>query len=155
MAKVCVINVVGLTPELVPYAPNIRQLGVATPWNAPYPAVTCTSQATLLTGLTPNKHGIVSNGWYFRDTAEIRFWQQSNQLIQHSGLIYEGVETAKLFWWFNQHAPVRWSVTPKPHYGCDGSKAFDVLDQTECRLTERLTPFPFFTFCQDDNRLLE
>ena len=146
MAKVCVINVVGLTPELLPYAPNIRQLGVATPWNAPYPAVTCTSQATLLTGLAPSKHGIVGNGWYFRDTAEIRFWQQSNQLIQHSGLIYDGVETAKLFWWFNQHAPVRWSVTPKPHYGCDGSKAFDVLDQTECRLTERLGPFPFFSF---------
>jgi len=146
VAKVCVINVVGLTPELLPYAPNIRQLGVATPWNAPYPAVTCTSQATLLTGLAPSKHGIVGNGWYFRDTAEIRFWQQSNQLIQHSGLIYDGVETAKLFWWFNQHAPVRWSVTPKPHYGCDGSKAFDVLDQTECRLTERLGPFPFFSF---------
>ena len=146
MAKVCVINVVGLTPELLPYAPNIRQLGVATPWNAPYPAVTCTSQATLLTGLAPSKHGIVGNGWYFRDTAEIRFWQQSNRLIQHSGLIYDGVETAKLFWWFNQHAPVRWSVTPKPHYGCDGSKAFDVLDQTECRLTERLGPFPFFSF---------
>jgi len=146
VAKVCVINVVGLTPELLPYAPNIRQLGVATPWNAPYPAVTCTSQATLLTGLAPSQHGIVGNGWYFRDTAEIRFWQQSNQLIQHSGLIYDGVETAKLFWWFNQHAPVRWSVTPKPHYGCDGSKAFDVLDQTECRLTERLGPFPFFSF---------
>ena len=146
MAKVCVINVVGLTPELLPYAPNIRQLGVATPWNAPYPAVTCTSQATLLTGLAPSKHGIVGNGWYLRDTAEIRFWQQSNQLIQHSGLLYDGVETAKLFWWFNQHAPVRWSVTPKPHYGCDGSKAFDVLDQTECRLTERLGPFPFFSF---------
>ena len=146
MAKVCVINVVGLTPELLPYAPNIRQLGVATPWNAPYPAVTCTSQATLLTGLAPSQHGIVGNGWYFRDTAEIRFWQQSNRLIQHSGLIYDGVETAKLFWWFNQHAPVRWSVTPKPHYGCDGSKAFDVLDQTECRLTERLGPFPFFSF---------
>jgi len=146
VAKVCVINVVGLTPELLPYAPNIRQLGVATPWNAPYPAVTCTSQATLLTGLAPSKHGIVGNGWYLRDTAEIRFWQQSNQLIQHSGLLYDGVETAKLFWWFNQHAPVCWSVTPKPHYGCDGSKAFDVLDQTECRLTERLGPFPFFSF---------
>ena len=146
MTKVCVINVVGLTQELLTYAPNIRQLGAGTPWNAPFPAVTCTSQATLLTGLAPNKHGIVGNGWYFRDTAEIRFWQQSNHLIQHSGLIYDGVETAKLFWWFNQHAPVRWSVTPKPHYGCDGSKAFDVLDQTECQLTKHLGPFPFFSF---------
>ena len=146
MTKVCVINVVGLTPELLEFAPNIRQLGNAIPWIAPFPAVTCTSQATMLTGLNPSQHGIVGNGWYFRDTAEIRFWQQSNSLIQNQGLIYDGVETAKLFWWFNQHAPVRWSVTPKPHYGCDGSKVFDVLDQTECKLTDHLGPFPFFSF---------
>ena len=146
MTKVCVINVVGLTPDLLEFAPNISQLGTACPWTAPYPAVTCTSQATMLTGLRPSQHGIVGNGWYFRDTAEIRFWQQSNSLIQHDGLVYDGIETAKLFWWFNQHAPVRWSVTPKPHYGCDGSKVFDVLDQTECDLKNRLGPFPFFSF---------
>ena len=140
------INVVGLTPELLEFAPNIRKLGAATPWHAPYPAVTCTSQATMLTGLQPNRHGIVGNGWFFRDTAEIRFWQQSNSLIQHSGLLYDGIETAKLFWWFNQNSNVRWSVTPKPHYGCDGSKVFDVLDQTECNLTHELGPFPFFSF---------
>lgn len=146
MTKVCIINVVGLTPELLEYAPNIRQLGTAVPWNAPYPAVTCTSQATMLTGLAPKDHGVVGNGWYFRDTSEVRFWQQSNSLIQHRGLLYDDIETAKLFWWFNQHAPVRWSVTPKPHYGCDGSKVFDVLDQTGCNLTQQLGAFPFFSF---------
>ena len=146
MARVCVINVVGLTPDLLEFAPNIKKLGAAAPWTAPYPAVTCTSQATMLTGLKPSQHGIVANGWYFRDTAEIRFWQQSNSLIQHRGLVYDGIETAKLFWWFNQHAPVRWSVTPKPYYGCDGSKVFDILDKTECNLTEQLGPFPFVSF---------
>ena len=100
----------------------------------------------MLTGLPPREHGIVGNGWYFRDTSEIRFWQQSNSLIQHNGLVYDGVETAKLFWWFNQHAPVHWSLTPKPYYGCDGSKVFDVLDKTECNLTGHLGPFPFFSF---------
>ena len=100
----------------------------------------------MLTGLPPSEHGIVGNGWYFRGTSEIRFWQQSNSLIQHNGLVYDGVETAKLFWWFNQHAPVHWSLTPKPYYGCDGSKVFDVLDKTECNLTGHLGPFPFFSF---------
>lgn len=146
MSRVCVINVVGLTPDLLQHAPNIRQLGAAVSWTAPYPAVTCTSQATMLTGLPPSQHGVVGNGWYFRETAEIRFWQQANSLIQSSQLLYEGIETAKLFWWFNQHASVRWSVTPKPHYGCDGSKVFDVLDKTDCELTKNLGPFPFFSF---------
>jgi predicted AlkP superfamily pyrophosphatase or phosphodiesterase len=99
----------------------------------------------MLTGKPPNEHGIVANGWYFRDTAEIRFWQQSNHLIQGEKF-YQGYPTAKMFWWYNQHAPVTWSATPKPHYGCDGSKVFDILDQTGCRLTERLGAFPFWAF---------
>jgi len=99
----------------------------------------------MLTGLAPREHGIVGNGWYFRDTGEIRFWQQSNRLINGSKF-YEGVQTAKLFWWFNQRAPVQWFATPKPHYGCDGSKAFGILDETDCRLTEQLGEFPFHGF---------
>lgn len=99
----------------------------------------------MLTGLAPRDHGIVGNGWYYRDTQEIRFWQQANSLIQAEKL-YDGVETAKMFWWFNQSSGVRWSATPKPHYGCDGSKVFDIIDQTECKLTSRLGPFPFFSF---------
>ena len=80
------------------------------------PAVTCTAQATLLTGKLPNEHGVVANGWLFRDTNEVRFWQQSNRLIQAEPL-YETARkrakergkpftSAKLFWWFNQGAAV-------------------------------------------------
>jgi predicted AlkP superfamily pyrophosphatase or phosphodiesterase len=143
--KICIVNVVGMTPSLLQYAPQMANLGVARAWTSTMPAVTCTSQATLLTGLQPREHGIVGNGWFYRDTGEIRFWQQSNRLVAGEKL-YEGYETAKLFWWFNQGAPVRWSATPKPHYGCDGSKVFGIWDQTDCQLEQRLGPFPFFSF---------
>ncbi len=145
VSKVCLINVVGLTPSLCQFAPRISQLATSQPLTSPYPAVTCTSQATMLTGLAPREHGIVGNGWYFRDTAEIRFWQQSNALIEGEKF-YEGISTAKIFWWFNQGAPVDYFVTPKPHYGSDGSKVFDVLDQTGCDLVAKLGKFPFFSF---------
>ncbi|MGV3482986.1 MAG: alkaline phosphatase family protein [Planctomycetaceae bacterium] len=145
MSKLCVINVVGLTPRLLQHAPHIAALGTAQPFRSPLPAVTCTSQATMLTGLMPRDHGIVGNGWYFRETQEIRFWQQASSLMSGERF-YEGYETAKLFWWFNQSAPVRWSATPKPHYGSDGSKVFDIIDETDCELTSRLGPFPFFSF---------
>ena len=145
MSKVCVINVVGLTPELSKHAPNLCTAGKPAAWQSPYPAVTCTSQATMLTGLSPREHGVVGNGWYFRDTGEIRFWQQSNRLMQGEKL-YEGVSTAKMFWWFNQGASVRWFATPKPYYGCDGSKAFGILDSTECDLVSQHGEFPFFSF---------
>lgn len=145
MQKICVINVVGLTTNLLKHAPRIASVGEANPWTAPIPAVTATAQATMLTGMAPREHGIVGNGWYFRDTGEIRFWQQANQLV-HGEKFYEGFKTAKMFWWYNQFAPVQWSATPKPHYGCDGSKVFDILDFTGCQLQKQLGPFPFHAF---------
>ena len=145
MKRVCIINVVGLTQELLAYAPRIAQLGKHRVWTPPVPAVTCTVQATMLTGRMPDEHGIVGNGWYDRSSAEVRFWQQSNRLISGE-LLYHGIETAKMFWWFNQHSGVRYSATPKPHYGCDGSKVFDVIDDTGCELVKHLGPFPFFSF---------
>ena len=99
----------------------------------------------MLTGLTPAQHGIVGNGWFYRDTQEVRFWQQANSLVQGEKF-YDGIETAKMFWWFNQSSGVRYSATPKPHYGCDGSKVFDIIDDTECNLVSQLGPFPFFSF---------
>jgi predicted AlkP superfamily pyrophosphatase or phosphodiesterase len=99
----------------------------------------------MLTGTMPNKHGIVGNGWYDRNYSEVRFWQQSNRLISGE-LFYQGIETAKMFWWFNQHSAVKYSATPKPHYGCDGSKVFDIIDDTDCQLVKHLGPFPFFSF---------
>lgn len=104
-----------------------------------------TSQATLLTGLPPSQHGIVGNGWYYRDTGEVRFWQQANTLVQGEKF-YEGIRTAKMFWWFNQGSGCEWWATPKPHYGSDGSKEFDIIDATGCELTKQLGPFPFHAF---------
>jgi predicted AlkP superfamily pyrophosphatase or phosphodiesterase len=123
------------------------------------PAVTCTAQATLLTGQTPDRHGIVGNGWLRRDTGEVRFWQQSNRLLEAEPLYRTACRLAqergrtfrcaKLFWWFNQGAAVDFSVTPKPHYGADGNKVFGIHG-TPVGLTEhlerKLGPFPFHTF---------
>src|SRR6266567_5705066 len=86
MRKTAVINVVGLTSELLgPHTPFLSAWagrGKAAPIHAVTPAVTCTAQATYLTGVTPDRHGIVGNGWYFRDECEIKFWRQSNKLVQ-------------------------------------------------------------------------
>ena len=122
------------------------------------PAVTCTAQATLLTGQPPDRHGIVANGWLFRDTMEVRFWQQSNRLLQAEPLYQTArrrrergrdFRCAKLFWWFNQGAAVDCSVTPKPYYAADGNKAFGIHG-TPAGLAEwlekQLGPFPFASF---------
>ena len=57
MQKTLVILVVGLAPNLVgAHTPNLARLakrGGLRPLNTVTPAVTCTAQSTLLTGLPP------------------------------------------------------------------------------------------------------
>ena len=162
MQPLVLLNTVGLTSRHLPLAPRLyalAQRGWQRPLREALPAVTCTAQATILTGKLPRDHGIVGNGWLYRDTMEVRFWQQSNRLLQAEPLYVTArrraqeqgrrFRCAKLFWWFNQGAAVDVSVTPKPHYGADGNKAFDILS-TPCELAgqikQKLGPFPFQTF---------
>ncbi len=145
--SVVLLNVVGLTRDLLAHAPKLAAAGRVVPMKGPLPAVTSTAQATMLTGKGPSEHGIVGNGWLYRDTMEVRFWQQSNRLIESDSLYGNGKLTcAKMFWWFNQGAPVEWFATPKPHYGADGSKQFGIIDGSGCDLEKNLGPFPFFSF---------
>jgi len=154
-----VINVVGLAPEQVGVdTPNIAALarrGFMRPLGTVLPAVTCSAQSTILTGQLPREHGIVGNGWYFRDLAEVMFWRQSNKLVAGER-IYEAARrrdpnytTAKLFWWYNMYAPVEWSVTPRPSYPSDGRKVFDSYSrpaELKDELQQRLGTFPLLKF---------
>ena len=79
MKRTAVISVVGLTRSLIgEHTPRIRDFAprgaqaVVTP---AFPAVTCTAQSTYLTGTTPSAHGVVRNGWYHRELAEVQFWK--------------------------------------------------------------------------------
>jgi len=153
---------VGLTRKLLPFAPRLNQLasqGWARDLEEVLPAVTCSAQASLLTGKLPQDHGVVGNGWLYRDTREVRFWQQSNALIQAEPLYTTArrlakergktFRAAKLFWQFNQGADVDISVTPKPYYGADGSKAFGITgtpDGLTAGLEQKLGVFPFRTY---------
>ncbi|MDB5309798.1 MAG: alkaline phosphatase family protein [Gemmataceae bacterium] len=162
MQPIVLINAVGLTPRLLAHAPRLQAVAAAG-WQAAMaevlPAVTCTAQATLLTGRLPDKHGIVANGWLYRSTNEVRFWQQSNRLLLEdpvyatarlrAGARGRPFKSAKLFWWFNQGAAVDISVTPKPWYGVDGNKVFGIAgtpQEVPDDLERRLGPFPFAAF---------
>ncbi|WDT80218.1 MAG: alkaline phosphatase family protein [Candidatus Manganitrophus sp.] len=136
LKKTVVINVVGLTQRLLgPATPSLSEWakqGKVVPIEAVTPAVTCTAQATYLTGSWPEQHGIVGNGWYFRDECEIKFWRQSNRLVQAPKLweiaraADPGFTCANLFWWFNMHSTADYSITPRPMYPADGRKIPDI-----------------------------
>ena len=159
MKRLVVLNVVGLTKGLLAEKmPLVQQIAAdleVTSFAPVFPAVTTTAQATYLTGRSPGEHGIVGNGWYEREDAEVRFWKQSNHLV-HGEKLWEavrrereGFRCAKMFWWYNMYSSADWSVTPRPIYPADGRKVFDVYaNPPELRdeLVGQLGEFPFPSF---------
>jgi predicted AlkP superfamily pyrophosphatase or phosphodiesterase len=159
MHPTLVILVVGLTPALLgPHTPNLKRLatqGGLRPLQPVLPAVTCTMQSTLVTGLQPAGHGCVANGWYFRDLAEVMLWRQSNHLVAGEK-IWDAAKQrnpdftcAKMFWWYNMYASADWSATPRPMYPADGRKIPDHYTfppDLHDELDERFGTFPLFKF---------
>lgn len=159
MRRTVVLNVVGLTEALIgeptPHLRRFREAGSFARIVPAFPAVTCTAQANYLTGRRPCDHGIVSNGWYHRELAEVHFWKQSNHLVTAPKLweILRGRDPAftcaKLFWWFNMYSTADYSITPRPMYPADGRKVFDIYTRpAEVRyaIQRELGPFPFTAF---------
>ncbi len=159
MHKTLVILVVGLTRRLLgPDTPHLGALaarGGLRTLDTVVPAVTCTAQSTLLTGLPPSGHGAVANGWYYRDTAEVALWKQSNRLISGEKVWDAGKRRdpgftcANMFWWFNMYSTVDISATPRPMYPADGRKLPDHYaepPELHDELNALLGTFPLFTF---------
>jgi predicted AlkP superfamily pyrophosphatase or phosphodiesterase len=159
MRRTAVINVVGLTDALIgEHTPRIREFvarGDKASIEPAFPAVTCTAQSTYLTGTTPHAHGIVGNGWYNRELAEVQFWKQSNHLV-HGKKLWEELRErdpkftcAKLFWWYNMYSTADFSITPRPMYPADGRKVFDIYTypgDIRHDIKRDLGEFPFPTF---------
>lgn len=159
--RAAVLNVVGLCKRHLGEA--MPRLSAFAKSNAPealtikplLPALTCSAQATYLTGALPSDHGIVGNGWYDRTLNEHHFWKQSNRLVGGAKVWEElagrrkGFRTANLFWWFNMYSSADFSITPRPLYRSDGLKTFDVhSDPLSIReeIKNELGPFPFHSF---------
>lgn len=159
MQKTAVLNVVGLTPSLLgPTTPRLKQFvdsGRMASVTPVLPAVTTTVQSSYLTGAYPSEHGVVGNGWYFRDELEVKFWRQSNRLVQATKLWERARQqdpsftVANVCWWFNMYSSVDFAVTPRPMYPSDGRKLPDVWTQpVDLRdaLQAELGQFPLFKF---------
>lgn len=159
MRKTIVIDIVGLSSAVI---------GEHTPFLAEYiknayvsrikphlPAVTTSMQTTYLTGSWPSQHGIVGNGWYDRTDSEVKFWKQSNKLVQGESVwdvakrMDPTFTCAQLFWWYNMYGGADYSVTPRPNYLADGRKMPDCYSHPATlrdELQAEFGQFPLFSF---------
>lgn len=158
MKKLLLLDVVGMTPALLPHMPNLSGLAEEG-WRAELgtvlPAVTCSVQSTLLTGTMPAEHGIVGNGWYFRDLGEIHLWRQHNRLVrgpkvwETAKAEHPGYTAANVCWWYAMGMTTDITVTPRPVYHADGRKSPDCYvrpPHLHDALTAELGPFPLFQY---------
>jgi predicted AlkP superfamily pyrophosphatase or phosphodiesterase len=159
MHKTVVIDVVGLSSSVI---------GKHTPFLSEYiakrklqhiqpmlPAVTTSVQSTYVTGKWPSEHGIVGNGWYDKTDAEVKFWKQSNSLVQAEKIWDRAKKedpsftVSKMFWWYNMYSTADYSVTPRPNYLADGRKMPDCYSHPASlrdELQKELGQFPLFKF---------
>ena len=160
MKPVLLLDVVGLTPrqvqaDVTPHLASLAARGGMSPMGAVLPAVTCSAQATMLTGVLPSAHGAVGNGWCDPASRDVALWRQSNHLVDGEK-IYEAARKldpsftcAKLFWWWNMGAAVDRSITPRPYYFADGAKQVAIYstppEYGEAQ-ERRHGAFPFFDF---------
>lgn len=159
MNKTVVIDIVGLSANLIgehtPFLDAYVKKRHLTPIKPVLPAVTTTSQSTYVTGKWPAENGIVGNGWYDREDSEVKFWKQSNKLVQ-GDKIWDNARkqdpnftVSKMFWWYNMYSTADWSVTPRPQYHADGVKAPDCYTyppELRDELQAELGQFPLFNF---------
>ena len=118
-----VLDIVGLEYRhldsgLLPNIEKIAQSGEAATLEPVFPAVTCTVQASLLSGRYPGEHGIVANGMYDRSAHAVSFWEQPSSLVQAKRVWDDkqnrATKTAVLFWQNTMYASSDIVVTPRP-----------------------------------------
>ncbi|TGN62728.1 alkaline phosphatase family protein [Nocardioides eburneiflavus] len=156
--QLLVVDLVGLTPDLLAHMPRLRRLaeqGSQATLEPVLPAVTCSVQSTFLTGLPPSGHGAVGNGWYFRELGEVFLWRQHNKLVAGEK-VWETIRrertdytVANVCWWYAMGATTDWTVTPRPIYYADGKKAPDCYTrprELHDELVGELGEFPLFTY---------
>lgn len=159
MKKTVVLDIVALSPRVIGEHTPFLKSWIASKKQAVVepvlPAVTCSAQSVYLTGKWPTENGIVGNGWYFQDECEVKFWRQSNKLVQ-AEKVWEVLRrenpdftVANMFWWYNMYSSADYAVTPRPLYPADGRKLPDCHSQPmelRDRLQAELGQFPLFTF---------
>jgi predicted AlkP superfamily pyrophosphatase or phosphodiesterase len=128
---VILLDVVGLeikhleSGSLLPNISKIASTGESCRMEPVFPAVTCTVQASILSGKYPNEHGIICNGLYDRKKYEVSFWEQASSLVQ-TERIWDFIKkktpysrNAVLFGQHTMYSNADFVVTPRPLHMAD------------------------------------
>ncbi len=125
-------NVVGLSPLLLetlvkmPCFSKLIQKGQKSAMEPVFPCLTLPGQASISTGTYPSHHGIVANGFYYRERCEVSFWDQYRSLVNATP-VWEtlkeqnpDLKSALLFCQSSLYGQGDIIITPKPMHTDEG-----------------------------------
>jgi predicted AlkP superfamily pyrophosphatase or phosphodiesterase len=156
--RVVLLSIPGLRSVDLPAMPNLRALGESGDVSTlvpSFPCVTCPVQANMTTGTTPREHGVVANGFYWRDKGEVEMWTAWNECIQRPQIwdrLHEHDAAITSAVWFPLHskgAGADYICTPAPIHNPDGSESLWCYTKpTEMygTLRDALGHFPLMNF---------
>jgi predicted AlkP superfamily pyrophosphatase or phosphodiesterase len=94
-----------------------------------FPAVTCPVQANMTTGKPPRDHGVVANGFYWRDQRRVEMWTAWNDCIEQPqiwDILHDRDRAITSAVWFPLHSKgcgADYICTPAPVHNADGSES--------------------------------
>lgn len=126
------LTIPGLRKKDLAAMPHLRTMtaaGQSATLVPSFPCVTCPVQANMTTGRLPAAHGVVANGFYWREKRQVEMWTSPNDCIERPqawDLLshVEGAVTSAV--WFAMHsvgAEADFICTPKPIHNPDGSES--------------------------------
>jgi predicted AlkP superfamily pyrophosphatase or phosphodiesterase len=115
-----------------------------------FPAVTCSVQANMTTGVPPSEHGVVANGFYWRDRRQVEMWTAPNDCIERPQLwdiLQEQSRETTSAVWFPLHSKncgADYVCTPAPVHNPDGSESLWCYTRPESLYGELMGEFGHF-----------
>lgn len=155
---VILLSVPGLRSQDLTHMPRLRaltEMGDCAELVPSFPGVTCCVQANMTTGVPPSEHGVVANGFYFRDEERCEMWIAPNSCIQKPQLwdiMHNHDSRLTAAAWFPLHSVecgadvVCW---PAPKHNPDGSESLWCYSKPAplyAELLETLGHFPLQHF---------
>ncbi len=93
-----------------------------------FPAVTCPVQANMTTGKLPREHGVIANGFYWRDQSRVEMWTAWNDCVERPqiwDILHDHDRSITSAVWFPLHSKgcgADYICTPAPIHNPDGSE---------------------------------
>ncbi len=157
-SQVVLLTIPGLRAQDLARMPHLAALaesGERCSLTPSFPAVTLCVQANMTTGVTPSHHGVVANGYYWRDTHEVEMWTAWNDKVLRPQIWDRlrdhdaGLTSAVWFPMFSKGCGADYACVPAPIHEPDGRESlwcYTKPDGLYAELRDQLGHFPLQHF---------